>query len=191
MTPPGAGASAPYFDPRVRAWVLGVLPGRRAVVADPDLALTTLLGSCVAACLRDPERRVGGMNHFLLPGGGGSAARSARYGVHAMDLLIHDVLELGGRRGRLEAKVFGGANVIDTAARDTVGRSNAEFVFGYLRDAGIRVAASDVGGALARRVYFFPVSGRVRLLPLPPARPARNAAVAAPDAATTDARETF
>ena len=75
MTPPGAGASAPYFDPRVRAWVLGVLPGRRAVVADPDLALTTLLGSCVAACLRDPERRVGGMNHFLLPGGGGSAAR--------------------------------------------------------------------------------------------------------------------
>ncbi|MGM0586589.1 MAG: chemoreceptor glutamine deamidase CheD, partial [Pseudomonadota bacterium] len=145
------------------------------VTEDPEVAVTTLLGSCVAACLRDAGTGIGGLNHFLLPGEGRTqgGSRSARYGVHAMEVLINDILRRGGAKERLEAKVFGGANVIDTASADTVGARNAQFVKDYLRLEGIRLAASDTGGERARRVYFFPGTGRVSVLRLPVAESRR------------------
>lgn len=158
-----------YFDTKIGAEAIIVLPGDHCVSAEPDLALVTLLGSCVAACIRDPENHVGGLNHFLLPddkSGGGS--NSMRYGTNAMEVLINDILKRGGAKHRLEAKVFGGGNVIDTSAEETVGDRNSRFVLDYLRREGIKVAASDLGGTRARRVFYFPTSGRVSVLRLEP-----------------------
>ncbi|MFT4792508.1 MAG: chemotaxis protein CheD [Paracoccaceae bacterium] len=158
-----------YFDPKINAWAISVLPGHHKVIDTPDTAVSTLLGSCVAACIRDTRKGLGGLNHFLLPGedNGGNGARSARYGVHAMEVLINDILRSGSVRGDLEAKIFGGANVIDTAAKETVGDRNSQFVEDYLRSEGIRVTAKDLGGRRARRVFFFPSSGRASVLRLP------------------------
>ena len=162
-----AAGQAPYFEPKIGARAISVLPGSHAVIDEPGAAVTTLLGSCVAACIRDASRGVGGLNHFLLPGeDGGPRQPSARYGVHAMEVLINDILKRGGRKDRMEAKIFGGANVIDTRAADTVGARNAEFVRRYLETEGIPVLASDVGGERARRVFFFPSTGRVSVLRL-------------------------
>ncbi|SDW89352.1 chemotaxis protein CheD [Albimonas donghaensis] len=169
MSSRAGGGSASYFDPKIGARAISVLPGHHDVTQETDVAVTTLLGSCVAACIRDVDKGIGGLNHFLLPGEDRSeaGARSARYGVHAMEVLINDILKRGGQKSRMEAKVFGGANVIDVSAKDTVGIRNAQFVKDYLRSEGIRLAASDTGGDRARRVYFFPSSGRVSVLRLP------------------------
>ena len=160
-----------YFDTKIGAQATIVLPGDHMVSSEPDHALVTLLGSCVAACIRDPDTGVGGLNHFLLPddkGGNEGGPRSLRYGTHAMEVLINDILKRGGSKSRLEAKVFGGGNVIDTSASETVGDRNASFVIEYLRREGIQVAASDLGGTRARRVFYFPTSGRVSVLRLEP-----------------------
>ena len=169
MSSRAGGGSASYFDPKIGARAISVLPGHHDVTQEADVAVTTLLGSCVAACIRDVDKGIGGLNHFLLPGEDRSeaGARSARYGVHAMEVLINDILKRGGRKDRMEAKVFGGANVIDVSSKDTVGVRNAQFVKDYLRMEGIRLAASDCGGDRARRVYFFPATGRASVLRLP------------------------
>lgn len=167
-----AQESEAYFDPKIGARARSVLPGRHLVIDEPDVAVVTLLGSCVAACVRDVETGVGGLNHFLLPGdeskaGASTDSGSLRYGVNAMEILINDILRRGGAKQRLEAKVFGGANVIDTAATETVGDRNGRFVIDYLSREGVRVAASDIGGDRARRVFFFPSTGRASVLRLP------------------------
>ena len=110
-----------------RAKRMHVVQGEQFVTTDPEVVLTTLLGSCVAACMRDPVAGVGGMNHFLLPGGRSSSAdrQAERHGVHAMELLVNALLQRGARRDRLEAKLFGGARLIDGLT--DVGRQNAEF----------------------------------------------------------------
>lgn len=142
-----------------------IIQGEYKVVDDPNVVLTTILGSCVAACLRDPLAGVGGMNHFLLPGtvgaGGGDATR---YGVHLMELLINDMLKKGARRDRIEAKVFGGAKTI--ASFSNVGEQNAAFAMQFLKDEGIPVISWSTGGEHGRKVEFWPVSGRARQLPL-------------------------
>ncbi len=156
------------YEPKIGAPAIHVLPGECRVIRLPNVALTTLLGSCVAACIRDPRTGVGGINHFLLPedeGRGGLG--SARYGIHAMEALINEVLRHGAAKRDLEAKVFGGANVIDMSSGDTVGKRNALFVSEYLRAEGIAVAAADLEGARARRIYYFPDTGRARVLRLP------------------------
>ena len=140
---------------------LHVGQGEHHVTADPDVVLSTILGSCVAMCLRDPLAGVGGMNHFLLPEGAGAGTDAGRrYGAYAMELLINDVLKAGGRRERLEAKLFGGGRMFDSL-RD-VGRANADFAERFLRDEGIPIVSSSTGGVSARRVEFWPTSGRVR-----------------------------
>lgn len=161
------GAPGLFWDPKVNAMTQTVLPGYHAVTDAPGVAVVTLLGSCVAACIRDTELGLGGLNHFLLPGGTGADQGSARYGINAMELLINDILKRGGLKGRLEAKVFGGANVIDVSAAETVGDRNARFVTDYLRREGIRIAAADLGGDRARRVFYFPQTGRATVLKLP------------------------
>jgi chemotaxis protein CheD len=132
-----------------------------AVIDDPNAVLFTILGSCVACCLRDPVRGVGGMNHFLLPGGRNeSDPLSMRYGVNAMELLINGLLLRGARRDRLEAKLFGGARVLNHSA--DIGASNAQFALAFLKDEGVAHVGGSLGGAQARRVEFWPVSGRAR-----------------------------
>lgn len=124
----------------------------------------TVLGSCIAVCLFDPEARVGGMNHFMLPEQAldDPSANSARYGVHAMELLIGAIQKLGGRRHRLRAKVFGGGHVLRIAAsEDGVPARNIAFIDAFLRDEELTVAARDVGGQQARRVLLETDTGRV------------------------------
>jgi chemotaxis protein CheD len=140
-----------------------VIQGEHAVSADPNTVLTTVLGSCVAACLHDPERAVGGMNHFLLAGDGADdrvAEESMRYGAYAMEVLVNDLMKLGARRDRLEAKIFGGAKMIDTL--NDIGAANAAFARRFLSDESIPIIAASLGGWRARRIEFWPVSGRAR-----------------------------
>ena len=138
--------------------------------------LTAVLGSCVAACLRDPVAGVGGMNHFLLPEARESGSEQVIYGAQSMELLINAMLKQGARKERLEAKIFGGARMI--AGLSDIGRGNGEFARRFLRDEGIPCLAESLGGTMARRVRFWPLSGRARQMLLGDAR-----AVAPPPAA--------
>ncbi len=137
-----------------------VVQGEFAVTEDPSAVFTTILGSCVAACIRDPLAGVGGMNHFLLPGEEG--ASGLRYGVQAMELLVNGLLQRGAQRSRLEAKLFGGARVM--GGLSDIGAQNCVFGERFLQDEGIRYLGGSLGGEQARRIQFWPVSGRVRQL---------------------------
>jgi chemotaxis protein CheD len=139
-----------------------VIQGEYQVVDDPNVVLATVLGSCVAACMRDPEAGVGGMNHFLLPGDGDPShlGEAERYGVHLMELLVNGLLKHGARRDRLEGKLFGGARMLDGLT--DIGTKNASFAKRFLNNEGIRVIAEDLGGTRARRIEYFPTSGRAR-----------------------------
>ena len=160
-----------YWDAELSTHAVRLLPADYRVSGEP-LALVTLLGSCVAACLYDPAIGVGGMNHFLLPGGHGGSGEdpSARYGVHAMELLVNALLKRGARRQRLQAKVFGGGNVLSGFHLDPVGTRNARFVLQYLAAEGIPVVAQDLDGIQARKVCFFVQTGRTLVKRLPPTR---------------------
>jgi chemotaxis protein CheD len=135
-----------------------VTQGEVHVTDDPTHVLTTVLGSCVAACIRDPIAGVGGMNHFLLPNAEGSGRAATDYGVNAMELLINGILKLGGSRDRLEAKLFGGANVV--AVNSAIGWRNAMFAEQFLADEGIKLIGGDLRGVHARRIQFWPTTGR-------------------------------
>lgn len=139
-----------------------IVQGEQYVTDDPNVVLTTLLGSCVAACMRDPLAGVGGMNHFLLPGGRAGAIEGdmKRHGVHAMELLVNELLKRGARRERLEAKLFGGGRLIDGLT--DVGRQNAEFAVGFLANEGIRHVGGSLQGEFGRKIQYWPVSGRAR-----------------------------
>ena len=163
---PPAGS---YFDPALGTQAIRLLPADY-MATDAPVALVTLLGSCVAACLYDPVLQLGGMNHFMLPGGDVNDATSARYGVNAMELLINDLLKRGARRQRLQAKVFGGGNVLSGFHSDPIGTRNANFVQAYLAAEGIPVVASDLGDNQARKVCFFVQSGRSLVKRLPATR---------------------
>ncbi len=155
MTPaPSATERAPVLGERK----LNIVQGEFQVSNDPNLVLTTLLGSCVAACIRDPEAGVGGMNHFLLPGDEGSYGK--QYGVQAMELLVNGLLKKGARRDRLEAKLFGGAHLFSGLGE--VGAQNAAFAEGFLKDEGIRFVGGSLKGDRGRRLQYWPVSGRAR-----------------------------
>jgi chemotaxis protein CheD len=135
-----------------------VIQGEFHVSAEPDVVLTTILGSCVAACVRDPVAGVGGMNHFLLPGENGG--EGLRYGVQSMELLVNALLRRGARRDRLEVKLFGGARLIDGLT--DVGSQNAAFAERFVRDEGLQAAGGSLRGQQARRIQYWPVSGRAR-----------------------------
>jgi len=121
----------------------------------------TVLGSCVGACLFDPVTRIGGMTHFMLPYQNRDMVVSARYGVHAMELLINEIMKLGGDRRRLEAKAFGGANVLRSpGASLNVGQRNATFIRQFLKTEGIPLVAERLGGENPLRVHFSTDTGR-------------------------------
>jgi len=143
---------------------INVLQGTSLVTADRNVVLTTVLGSCIATCLYDPIAHVGGMNHFLLshPAGfdGADAAESARYGVYAMEVLINEMLKAGAIRSRLRAHLYGGANL--HAGMKSIGTANARFAEEFLRDDGIPLVHSHIGGNEARRVDFRAALGQAR-----------------------------
>ncbi len=137
-----------------------VAQGEFGVSADPEMLLTTILGSCVSVCLWDSHARLGGMNHILLPGGGGTDLYEAAVGANAMELLINGMLKAGARRDWLEAKIFGGARMI--AARSDIGARNGAFVTEFLERENIPLMGQSLGGTQGRRVQFWPESGRAR-----------------------------
>jgi len=156
-----------YFDREFDSAAVKLLPNEYYVTA-ADMVLSTVLGSCVAACVRDSTAGVGGMNHFMLPddgsssgNSGASASASMRYGAYAMEMLINELLKAGARRERLEAKVFGGGAVLANMTMLNIGDRNADFVLRYLQLEQVRVAAQDLRGSLPRRVSYFPRSGKV------------------------------
>ena len=141
---------------------INIVQGEYRVSDDPRVVLTTLLGSCVAACIRDPDIGVGGMNHFLLPGG--EDCHGVQYGVQAMELLVNGLLKRGARRSRLEAKLFGGAHLFTGLTE--VGAQNAAFAETFLKDEGIRLVGGSLRGDQGRRLQYWPVSGRARQIML-------------------------
>jgi chemotaxis protein CheD len=149
-------ASFFWYDHQLGSEAVKVLPGEHFVY-DEDLLVITTLGSCIAACLWDRQARVGGINHFMLPGGGGD---SGRYGSYAMEVLINEMLKRGASRASLEAKVFGGGRVIGGMDTMNIGERNTHFVFDYLRTEHIPVVSKDVLGIHPRKVCFLPASGK-------------------------------
>lgn len=171
VTPLADALAGRYYDHALQTEAVKLLPADY-IATDQPVALVTLLGSCVAACLYDPLPGVGGMNHFMLPGGDGSQndGGSARYGAHAMELLINDLLKRGARRSRLLAKVFGGGNVLSGFYSDPIGTRNARFVLQYLAAERIPVMARDLGDIHPRKVCFFAQTGRTLVKRLPATR---------------------
>lgn len=139
-----------------------IVQGEHRVVAEPGVIISTLLGSCVAVCLQDPQARIGGMNHFLLaePGEEVPPAGQQRYGIHAMELLINAMMQAGASRGRLRAHLYGGANIIAGFGR--IGSSNAAFARQFMAAEGIEIGRCELEGTHARKVEFMPYEGRVR-----------------------------
>jgi len=156
-----------YVDPKSNHQVVRVLPGDHYVSETKNEMIVTILGSCVAACIRDPKTGIGGMNHFMLPesetGNWGAVSATMRYGNFAMETLINEILRTGCTRERLEVKLFGGGNV--TPGRVKVGDMNGQFALNYLKYEGLQPAAYDLGGTSPRRIHFYPETGKVdRLL---------------------------
>ncbi len=153
-----------YYDRTFDCDAAKILPGEYYFTCK-DMLIVTVLGSCVSACIRDRITGIGGMNHFMLPDSGADAdspvSASMRYGTYAMEILINDLLKAGARRENLEAKVFGGGNVLRGFIAINVGQRNAQFVRDYLRAENIRVMAEDLNDIHPRKVYFFPRTGKV------------------------------
>ncbi len=151
------------FDPATNTWMVKIFPGEFYITANSDETLVTVLGSCVAACIRDPRLGIGGMNHFMLPqgrsGGWGKDAQSTRFGNFAMEKLINELLKAGCSRDSLEIKLFGGGNVTDSNI--AVGTGNAEFALRYVEAERLRCVAQDLGGRFPRRIHYSPIDGKV------------------------------
>jgi chemotaxis protein CheD len=152
-----------YFDNHFERPGVKLLPNEFYTTSE-DMVLMTVLGSCVAACLHDPLAGIGGMNHFMLPDDGADAGAAAsdsmRYGAYAMEVLINELIKAGGRRERIEAKVFGGAAVLAGMTTINIGDRNADFVRRYLALERIRITAEDLQGVHPRKVAFMPRTGR-------------------------------
>jgi len=162
--PPDAarkGTHELYYDSYFGLHAAKIGPGE-LYASKRNIVIVTVLGSCVSVCLRDPVARIGGMNHFMLPDRAGNTtllSEPARYGAHAMEMLINNLLSMGANRGRLEAKMFGAGRVLP--GMSDVGARNAQFALEYLERERIPVKAKDVGGKNARKVYMFVEPGRV------------------------------
>ena len=166
----------PGFEHVKRAWnsnldayAARILPGEY-YVTKCDEGISTTLGSCISACIRDPASGIGGMNHFMLPANLGAEpdawkttglGSATRYGNYAMEHLINGIMRNGGRREYLEVKIFGGGRILEKMT--DIGLRNITFVREYLKAEGLRVIAEDVGDIYPRMVIYFPLSGRVKV----------------------------
>ncbi|HKM14434.1 MAG TPA: chemoreceptor glutamine deamidase CheD [Marinospirillum sp.] len=152
-----------YFDPYFEMEAVKILPGE-FYVTQQNLLLVTVLGSCVAACIRDKSLGLGGITHFMLPFEQNNIElidSSIRYGSHALEVLINELLKLGASRENLEAKVFGGGDVLSAEGSHIIGERNAAFLLNYLEAENITLVSQSLLGSYPQKVYFFPSSGRV------------------------------
>ncbi|MGB1110454.1 MAG: chemoreceptor glutamine deamidase CheD, partial [Gammaproteobacteria bacterium] len=161
---PGFEGIKRYWDHTNGSFAAKIMPGEYYVTSSREV-ITTVLGSCISACIRDPRMGVAGMNHFMLPNNGVNRAEPVdlanRYGAYAMEHLINDLLKLGARRDHLEIKLFGGGRMFDQMS--DIGRNNIEFVHQYLATEGYPVTTEDLGGPYPRKVLYFPANGKVRV----------------------------
>ncbi len=147
------------YDPSLEINVTTIFPGEFYATCQTEL-ITTLLGSCISVVLIDPVNSVCGMNHFMLPGDSSCktvfTSKEGKYGIFAMELLIDEMVNMGGRRGAFQAKVFGGGSVLPAYSgyTESVPVNNIRFVMKYLLDENIPVISSDIGGIEGRKVYF-------------------------------------
>ncbi len=157
------GPERRYFDRKRDVHVVKIYSGDCYVTNREKEMLVTILGSCVAACIRDPVARVGGMNHFLLSDGGSKddPMQAMRYGAFSMEQLINGILKLGGKKERLEVKLFGGGNVIQSSAM--IGDKNVKFVRNFCKEENLAIAGEDLGGNHPRRIHYYSDSGKVML----------------------------
>lgn len=154
-----------YYDRTFDCNAAKISPGEYYFTKE-NMMIVTVLGSCVSACIRDNVSGIGGMNHFMLPDGGSAdkdspVSESMRYGTYAMEVLINQLLKNGARRENLEAKIFGGGNVLRSFTTTNVGDRNAAFVKKFLKDERIRVTGEDLLDIYPRKVYYFPKTGKV------------------------------
>lgn len=155
-----------YWDPRMRIPAAKILPGECYVSKTGEM-IVTVLGSCIAACIRDRKIGVGGMNHFMLPiqhsTGGGAIVSELAYGNWAMEFLVNEIIKQGGRKSNMEVKLFGGGNVMSTFSHIDVGGRNIDFVLKFVEQEGLNVIAKDLGSDCPRKVLYFPDTGAVKL----------------------------
>jgi len=157
-------ASFFFYDAHFKNDAVKILPGEY-FVHNEDMLIMTTLGSCIAACLYDRNAKVGGMNHFMLPDGAGD---SGRYGSYAMELLINEMMKRGASRMTMEAKVFGGGQVVSGMTTMNVGERNTNFVMDYLKTERIPVVSKDVLDVYPRKVCYLPGSGKAMVKRLAP-----------------------
>jgi len=157
-------ASFFFYDAHFKNDAVKILPGEY-FVHDEDMLIMTTLGSCIAACLYDRNAKVGGMNHFMLPDGAGD---SGRYGSYAMELLINEMMKRGATRMTMEAKIFGGGQVVSGMTTMNVGERNTNFVMDYLKTERIPIVSKDVLDVYPRKVCYLPGSGKAMVKRLAP-----------------------
>ena len=178
LTPSHAQPRAPrgfedinrYWDKRQGVYAAKILPGQFYVSVQGEM-IVTVLGSCIAACIRDKVKGIGGMNHFMLPVKNESAAltsvsafsESARYGNWAMEYLINEILKNGGDKRNIEVKIFGGGRVLESMSSIDIGGKNIAFVRSFIANESLYLAAEDVGGDHPRKVLYFPDTGSVKV----------------------------
>ena len=162
---PGFGGITRYWDDGHGMYAAKLLPGEFYVTAEQE-TIVTVLGSCVSACIRDPLYGIGGMNHFMLPVSQGTGSweangvgASTRYGSHAMEQLINEILKNGGNRRNLEVKLTGGGRIL--AQMTDIGRKNIQFVEEYVRTESLKVLSHDLGDIYPRKVYYTPATGKM------------------------------
>ncbi|GGK64808.1 chemotaxis protein CheD [Amphritea balenae] len=156
-----------FWEPQWQCQAFKISPGEYKVTDEP-VVLTTVLGSCISACLHDPLLNFGGMNHFMLPDASSNSdpEQPLRYGLFAMEKLINKMMKLGSDRNNLEIKVCGGGEMMQWKTK--IGRQNIDFIESFINRDGLKLTASDLGGSSPRKVAFFPTTGRLLIKKIKP-----------------------
>lgn len=165
---PGFESVNRYYDKSRKKIVAKILPGEYYVTMHHEL-ITTVLGSCISACIRCKAFNIGGMNHFMLPASNdtsgswdaGDSSAAARYGNFAMEHMINDILKHGASRKHLEVKLIGGGQILKDFSN--VGDKNIAFVRDYIKAEGLALAGEDLGDIYPRKVVYDPCSGKVQV----------------------------
>lgn len=152
-----------YYDQITERTIIKVYSGGCYTTDTKGEMMVTILGSCIACCIHDPMLNLGGMNHFLVPGEElATGSSTPRHGVHAMELLINGLIKLGASKSRMQAKIFGGAALLQ-ASTAQIGAKNIAFVKRFLSNENIPIIAEDVGGNFPRRLHYHPDTGKAML----------------------------